>query len=122
MKRKLVIYLALFGLMAVSAAGIFWWYHRNAVLAKNVVAPFSSPDTVVSLSTQLGNVGIALEAPPTIVGDTITASISGAQVLFDASSSLDIQIRTLQLVLPRFKMETKKFTVVDLRFSKVVFR
>ena len=122
MRRKYFVIISLIVFAIALVVASIFWYWRTTVQAEKIAAPFSLPDTTISLSNQLVATGLVLETPPTILGDTLTASISGARVLFDKNQNFETQIRTLQLVLPRFKMENGKFTQIDLRFSKVVFR
>lgn len=86
------------------------------------LSPIFAPDSIFSLTSDLEEAGINLDSPPTVSGDTITASISGVLVLFEQGGNFATQIKTLQLVLPRLKMESRKITEIDLRFSKVVIR
>ncbi len=122
MRRRYLALLALFVLVASALIGGLFWYRQRMVSVSRVVAPFSNPDPLVSFSSMLSVAGVSQDMPPTILGDTITASISGVRVLFDKSQSWETQIRTLQVVLPQLKMEGKKYTEIDLRFAKVIFR
>lgn len=119
-KRLLVVSLVFFILVVsiVSGAAFYW----QKTTKSEVKIPYSVIDPSQLLSRELEETGIVLETPPAVLGDSIEASISGFTVLFSRSGDLAAQTRTLQLVLPRLKMESKSEKTIDLRFNKVVIR
>ncbi len=118
MKKKFLL-VGLFIFCALLAI-IFW--QKEKILGVKTVSPIFAPDSIFSLTSGLDQAGIILDSPPTIYADTITASISGALVLFENNGNFATQIKTLQLVLSRLKMEGKTVKEIDLRFSKVIIR
>lgn len=74
------------------------------------------------LSTLLAEKLLNLESAPIVSSDRIEASISGTIVYFSKDKDLKTQVRALQLVLPRLKMNDRPVKVIDLRFEKVVIR
>lgn len=121
MRRKLALLLLVSGAILITVAlASFYIFRRNVVNAE-VKTPYSQLPAPVLLAGELNKAGISLETAPEISGDSLTASISGFRVFFK-NSDLATQVRTLQLVLPRLKMEGKNFTEIDLRFNKVVVR
>lgn len=66
--------------------------------------------------------GISFSGLPVILNNNIIATISGVTVLFSAEKDLGVQVRALQLVLPRLKMEEGIVKEIDLRFGKIVIK
>ena len=121
MTKKIIIGAVLFFLVAVTL-GFFLWKQQNNILGAQIISPNTAIDPTLALISALAKTGIVLETPPILSGGTITASISGSLVLFSKDDNIDIQVRALQLVLPRLRIDNKTFHEIDLRFNKVIVR
>ncbi len=117
-QRFIILFLAL----AVAILALFSWRRFPAPEGTDILTPYSRPDQSLELTKQLTDSGLNLGAAPVILGDSIEASVSGYTVLFDANGDFKGQIRALQLVLSRLKMDSKTKTEIDLRFNKVIIR
>lgn len=82
---------------------------------------FQKPQTY-ELTQLLEKNGIGISGLPTVINNNIMASVSGILVTFSLDKNLEVQVRALQLVLPRLKMEGKPVKEVDLRFNKVIIK
>lgn len=123
MRRHFFLIVALsFCLLVLAASGIFLWQNNLKRNRQQPTSPVVKKDLTQVLSTELEPAGLVLESAPAILGETISASISGYFVLFSKDDDLPTQVRALQLVLPRLKMDNRKVSVIDLRFSKVIIR
>lgn len=120
MKKKLVFVLLGVLLIFLAASALIFRF-RLLPTGRAVLTPISRPDTSSELSTSLAQAGIALDQPPAVLGDKITASVSGVLVIFATEKDLPTQVRTLQLILPRLRIDNK-IKEVDLRFNKVIVR
>ena len=112
-------------ILLVLFAGVGVWQKgkiRQRFWPVKAVSPISQPSSVYDLMTLLGKSGLRISQTPVIVDGTIQASVSGVSVLFAPDKDLAVQVRSLQLVLPRLTMEGKKVLEIDLRFNKVVVR
>jgi len=86
------------------------------------VNPIYKQSAIYDLVTILEKNGYFVSPPPIFVNDSIQASISGITAVFSPEKDLFSQVRSLQLVLGRLKMEEKNAKEIDLRFNKVVVR
>lgn len=122
MRRRILPIIAICLGTALLLGTIFVW--RQAGKAANMApkSPIFAQDLTQSLVQELAGAGLSPDSAPAILGDSITASISGYTAIFSKGEDLKNQVRALQLVLPRLKMDSKKVTVIDLRFNKVVIR
>ncbi|MBI3887489.1 hypothetical protein HY310_00280 [Candidatus Microgenomates bacterium] len=84
--------------------------------------PYYKEPNVYDLLSIIEKNGIAIDSPPIIADNTIQATISGFTVYFSQDKDFFSQVRSLQLVLPKVKMEDSAKKIIDLRFSKVVIR
>lgn len=120
MRRRITVFI-----LVLLFAGLAFWQREKVVgwLGKQpVLAPvFGKPQTY-DLAQLLEKNGFNLSAPPISLDGSIYASISGVLVLFSPEKDLPSQIRALQLVFPKVKMESKVAREIDLRFGKVVIR
>ncbi len=117
--------LILFFITLIALGGLALWQKgkiRQRFWPVKAVSPISQPSSVYDLMTLLGKSGLRISQTPVIVDGTIQASVSGVSVLFAPDKDLAVQVRSLQLVLPRLTMEGKKVLEIDLRFNKVVVR
>lgn len=85
-----------------------------------------SPNYDAGISQQLGAVlkeaNFASPSQIVISGDTVTASIAGYTVKFSRNKDFLSQVKTLQLVLGKIKIEGRIPREIDLRFTKIVLR
>lgn len=98
--------------------GVFIYWKQQK---KTVGDYFQKPPTY-ELVQLLAKNGIGLTGLPVILNNNIAATISGITVLFSAEKDLGVQVRALQLVLPRLKMEERIVKEIDLRFGKIVIK
>ncbi|MBI4100062.1 hypothetical protein HY440_03575 [Candidatus Microgenomates bacterium] len=122
MRQRLGKILLGVGVISLVAGLVGYWFWHKSQIDHSVATPYSSPDPSTTLATELSRAGITLDSAPQILGANINASMSGIMVIFSRDGDLVSQARTLQLLLPRLKMENKKITEIDLRFNKVVVR
>lgn len=122
MKRKLVLVTLLTLILVTTITTVVFMRFRVANQSGQIKTPFTRPDQTHELIDQLEKSGVNIETAPLVLGDTIEASISGFRVLFAGESDLPTQVRALQLVLPRLKMDGKTVKEIDLRFNKVIIR
>lgn len=120
MKRKVILIIT-FCLVLILIAIILFVIKLNQN-KKMFVSPFSKEDIIQSLAANLEKSKLPLESSPTILGDTITASISGVRVLFSKDKDLGSQIHALQLVLSGLKIDKEQITEIDLKFDKTIIR
>lgn len=120
--RKILFVLIV--LLAIVIGVLIWQKERVMAIIRpvRILAPFYKQPDAYDLMAMLEKNGLSLSAPPVTLNGTIQASISGAMVLFSTDKDLFTQVRSLQLILPRIKMEGKTAREIDLRFSKVVIR
>lgn len=120
MKKKYYYLAVLFLIIFVLALAI--WKKQHEVLGVSVISPLTADDPMFVLISQLEKSAILLDSPPVVTMDTITASISGIRVLFSKDNNLETQVRSLQLVLPRLRIDHRNISEVDLRFNKIIIR
>lgn len=94
---------------------------KDRFFPPKIQSPVSSGEVIPVLSTSLEKAGLSISGQPVILGDSITASISGVRVIFGIDKDLSFQVRALQLVLGRITID-KRPAEIDLRFSKVVIK
>lgn len=121
MRKILFVFVVL---LAIIIGVLIWQKERVMAIIwpVRILAPFYKQPDAYDLMAMLEKNGLSLTAAPVTLGGTIQASISGAMVLFSTDKDLFTQVRSLQLILPRIKMEGKTAREIDLRFSKVVIR
>ncbi len=123
MRRHFFLILGLaFCFLVLAASGIFLWQNNIKRNNQPPTSPVVQEDLTQVLAKELEPAGLVLESAPAVLGQTISASVSGYPVLFSKDDDLKTQVRALQLVLPRLKMDNKRITEIDLRFSKVIIR
>lgn len=86
-----------------------------------IINPLSRPSLVYDLSAILEKNAFVF-TPPIIKDGSIMASISGILVSFSTQKDFLAQVRALQLVLPKVKMDGSRVSQIDLRFDKVVIK
>ena len=84
--------------------------------------PFFLPSPQQQLRAALADQSLVPSGPIVALGSTLTASVSAVTVLFSSDKDFSVQVRALQLVLPRLKMEGRTAKVIDLRFNKAVIQ
>jgi len=104
-------------LILVGAGGVVYFKQSK----KGPVNFFQKPQTY-ELAQLLEKNGIGISGLPIVTNNNIMASVSGILVTFSADKDLVVQVRALQLVLPRLKMEGKPVKEIDLRFNKVIIK
>jgi len=114
MKKLLLVLLLLF----IVCLGIVYVLRQSS----KILTPLSQSSPVYDLVAILEKNQIYLTIPPIMNGGAIQASISGIVVSFSPDKDFSQQIRALQLVLPKVKMDTKRVSEIDLRFNKVVIK
>jgi hypothetical protein len=120
MKRLLILLVVLGGF-----GGIIYWQKEKILEIlhpSKIILPVVRQSPVYDLAAALEKNGITVNSPPILVDDKLYASVSGVTVIFGIDKDLATQVRSLQLVLGKIKMEDRKFGEIDLRFSKVVVR
>lgn len=116
MVRVMTIVVALV-LVGMTIGGFFWRQKEKVILW-----PLTKTPPAYELAALLEKNGITLPASPALLNGTIQATISGILVIFSPDKDLGTQVRALQLVLPRLKIEGRPAKEIDLRFTKVVVR
>ncbi len=116
--KKIIVSLLVF-LIIIVPLSILIYQHLSPTPLK---LPYFSPNPQDVLTDTLAKNGLPITGQIIVQGPTLEASISGFLVYFSSDKDLALQARTLQLVLPRLKMDTKTARVIDLRFNKVVIR
>lgn len=128
-KKKIFFILILVLFLCICfAVTVYFLYGRNKKLFVSplplthlsVVELLKDNDTG-QLERALAKKGIGFESI-TISSDSayIVQLKTGEEVLMSKTRSLDEQISSLQVILPRLTMEGKRFTRLDLRFDKPV--
>lgn len=113
-KRIIIILTSLAGLVIIILAIV-------TIRRAQFQVPVSGQGEVLGLTNELSKQGIGILGLPVVSGDVIEASISGKRVIFSRDKDIISQVRALQLILPRLKMDTN-IKEIDLRFNKVVLR
>lgn len=106
-------------------AGLVYWQKEKIgefLRPEKVVPPVFQQPVVYDLTALLEKNGLTTSSSPIFVNGTIQASISGVTVIFSPDKDLFSQVRSLQLVLGKLKMEARPISEIDLRFNKVVVR
>ncbi len=114
------ILLLVFGLLALSGLAVVVW-QKDAFFSSKILVPNSSGDVVLSVVSNIEKSGLTLGGIPTVLGDSIQASISGVQVFFAVDKDISSQVRALQLVLGKLTIN-KLPKEIDLRYNKVIIR
>lgn len=115
MKRLLLILIAL--TVIVIALGVGYKLFLAPVQLR---IPVKNPPDNYVLAELLNQQGFVIGSPPLVSGDILSATVSGITVYFSRSSDLKVQVRSLQLLLPKVTMEGKRPQKIDLRFTKAV--
>lgn len=102
----------------VLGISFYTWRMRS----KPLVWPVTQENNLQNLRSSLEKENVSFDGQIGQLGETITASISGMSVYFNGSKDLNQEVRALQLLLPRLKMEERKPREIDLRFNKVIIR
>ena len=113
MKRILLVII----ILLFVCVGIVMFLSRSS----NIINPLSKPSLIYDLSSVLEKNGLAFTSP-IIKDNSIMASISGILVSFSTQKDFLAQVRALQLVLPKVKMDGSRVSQIDLRFDKVVIK
>lgn len=120
-KIRLVLILGLlFVCLGVLLVGGTAFYLRYTDFS--VAIPIAKESKITELTKELDKANFRIEASPFEQNGVITASVSGSVVLFSSSKDLKAQIKALQLLIGRHKMEPVKPKEIDLRFEKIVVR
>lgn len=117
MQKKLPL-IVITVLIVLIVLGIFAFY-RYTRHAQVLRPSYATPETQ-QLGKILQSSSLSFEDPPRAYNDRIEASISGILVYFSKDKDLKTQVRALQLVLPRLKMDVRPAKFIDVRFDKVV--
>lgn len=117
MTKKLLI-----GLPVILGAGLIVasLFLKNS--DKSILLPYFEKDPRQKLVQVLQGSGMMASGFPVISGNSLTATVSSVTAIFSLDKDLGVQVRSLQLLLPRTKMEGRKAQEVDLRFNNVVIR
>lgn len=120
MKKKLPLIIILaFTLTIIISAGLIYKSFRSDKLT----VPFFAPTPSQSLSMALENASVTLQSPPKIYSSRIEASISAVTVYFSKDKDFVTQVRALQLVRSRLKMDSRSPKVIDVRLiNKVILK
>lgn len=86
-----------------------------------ILSPLISTSPTYDLSSLLSKNGL-IATTPVMSNGALIASVSGILVDFSPQKDLGEQVRALQLVLPKVKMEQRRVLEIDLRFNKVVIK
>lgn len=89
---------------------------------KKTLGDYFQKPLTYELVQLLAKNGISFTGLPVILNNNITTSISGITVIFSAEKDLGVQVRALQLILPRLKMEERMVREIDLRFGKIIIK
>lgn len=123
MRKKIRLFIVLSLLVVclgvLLAGGTAFYLQRTDF---SVLTPIAKESKITELTKELAKANFRIEASPFEQNGVITASVSGSVVLFSSSKDLKAQIRALQLLLSRLKMEPVKPKEIDLRFEKIVVR
>ncbi len=86
-----------------------------------MLSPLISSSPSYDLVSLLNKNGL-VSTTPVLINGALIASVSGILVSFSPQKDLAEQVRALQLVLPKVKMEQRQVIEIDLRFNKVVIK
>lgn len=129
--RKKFLFFLIIGLIFACCSMVlilYFLYGRNEKLFVSPLPLNRFPIAELLGEQDTGQVERALEKKG-ISFETVTISSdsafsirlkTGEEVLMNKTRSLDEQISSLQVILPRLTMEGKRFTRLDLRFDKPV--
>ncbi|MDP3888836.1 MAG: hypothetical protein Q8Q24_02215 [bacterium] len=122
LKRK--FFLPLFLILFILAVLGFNWIRNmnfgfNLNLTDKIVSPLPSLTRETALAQKLEEYGIAAKNLQ-VLGDSITATISGATTYFNQKEDILKQVVSLQYIISRAKIEGKIPKVIDLRFDKPI--
>lgn len=113
MKRLLLVFI----ILSLACIGFVAFLSNS----KKIINPLNRASLVSDLSLVLEKNGLVFTTP-VVVNETIMASISGVLVSFSSQKDFLAQVRALQLVLPKVKMDGSRISQIDLRFDKVVIK
>lgn len=113
MKRFLLAFAAL---LLVCIGIVFVLSH-----SEKLISPLKQMPSNYDLIKVLEKNNMSFTTPIRIEG-AILASVSGILVSFSPEKDFSAQVRALQLVLPKVKMDGKMVSEIDLRFNKVVIK
>lgn len=111
---KLFLFL---GMLLLACLGIIYFFSRP----HQIITPLVKTPLSYDLSSILEKNGLVATTPITVNG-AVLASVSGILVSFSPEKDFLQQVRALQLVLPKVKMDEKRVFEIDLRFNKVVIK
>lgn len=114
---KKIVFVLLLALVLIGA-GVFIYTKQQ----KKAPGEFFQKPPAYELTKLLEKNGIGISGLPTVINNNLMASVSGILVTFSLDKDLEVQVRALQLVLPRLKMESKPAKEIDLRFNKVIIK
>ncbi len=115
MNKKFALFLVL-ALILLSAAS-YWYFSQVATLKHVVNTSWSSIELSRKLKEELGLTNSYVEE-----ADSVRVTAGYWEVLFSKSKDQNSQIRALQEVTTRLRMDSSHRKLVDLRFNKVVIR
>jgi len=101
--------------------GLVGWWQRERIFPSPLKVPLTAGAIVPELAGVLEKTGLAVAGQPTVLGDSVIASISGIRIFFSTNKDFSSQVRALQLILGRLTID-KLPKEIDLRFGKVVIR
>lgn len=119
MNKKLPLMIVILITLVIFISGFFLFQKSRQT---EIFIPFFDKSPVQKLAAVLENSSLKLETVPVVVDEKLIASISGYSIIFSYQKDLETQVRSLQLILPRLKMENKTVKEIDLRFNKVIIR
>lgn len=106
-----------FAVLFIVCVGIVFVFRRAPV----IISPLIKESPTYDLAALLEKNGMT-STTPVLTNGAIVASVSGILVSFSQTKDLAQQVRALQLVLPKVKMDERKVVEIDLRFNKVVIK
>ena len=113
--KRLLLFIVL---ILAAGSGIFYFLHRPIKLLN----PLASISPIYELSAVLNKNDLTATAPIYLNPETIQASVAGVLVDFSPTKDFDLQVRALQLVLPKVKMVDSNIKEIDLRFNNIVLK
>lgn len=106
-------------LLVLVDGGIFVYFRLKPV---KILNPLAANSPIYELNSVLAENALNTTVPIYLNPDTILASVAGVMVDFSPTKDFSKQVRALQLVLPKVKMDGSNVKEIDLRFNNVVLK
>lgn len=115
MNKKFALFLI--GALVLLSAASYWYFSRISTLKQVVDVSWSTIELSRKLKEELGMKNTYVEE-----SDFVRVTTGPWEIFFSKTKDQNSQIRALQEVTTRLRMDSSTKKLIDLRFSKVVIR